>query len=198
MSEEFIKVILIGESFVGKTSLINVSIGLFFDEKEKTTFSSVFSKKEIKINEKIYTLHLWDTIGQEKYRLLTKLFFKDSKIVILVYDKSNKDSFNKLSFWYEEIKAVLNPNDIILGLVGNKDDKEINSNDVNEEKAREYAKSINAKFKMTSAKIDAKGFNNFLKELLIEYIKKLDGNVDKDDKRIVLGKSGKKHKSIKC
>ena len=201
LSDKPIKVILVGDQGVGKTNLINVSIGLMFNDKEETTISSSFVIKKIKINDKTYSLQLWDTIGQEKYKQLTKLFFKESKIVILVYDKSEQESFKKIDFWLNEIKAVLNTDDIILGIAANKDDMDPNEADVNEEKAREYAKSINAKFKLTSAKINAKGFDNFLKELLIDYIKKCGGIVEEDDKRISLGSSHKKHKKhkfLKC
>ena len=84
------KVILLGESFVGKTSLIRVSIGKKFNSSELTTYSANYSIKKFNYNGKDYIFNLWDTIGQEKYRALTKMFFKDSKIVILVYDNYNK------------------------------------------------------------------------------------------------------------
>jgi small GTP-binding protein len=201
LSDKPIKVILVGDQGVGKTNLINVSIGLMFNDKEQTTISSSFVIKKIKINDKTYSLPLWDTIGQEKYKHLTKLFFKESKIVILVYDKSHQETFKKIDFWFNEIKVVLNTDDIVLGIAANKDDIDPNEEDVNEEKAREYAKSINARFKLTSAKINANGFDNFLRELLIDYIKKCGGIVQEDDKRISLRKSHKKHKKhkfLKC
>ena len=201
LSDKPIKVILVGDQGVGKTNLINVSIGLMFNDKEQTTISSSFVIKKIKINDKTYSLQLWDTIGQEKYKHLTKLFFKESKIVILVYDKSHQETFKKIDFWFNEIKVVLNTDDIVLGIAANKDDIDPNEDDVNEEKAREYAKSINARFKLTSAKINANGFDNFLRELLIDYIKKCGGIVQEDDKRISLRKSHKKHKKhkfLKC
>ena len=152
LSDKPIKVILVGDHGVGKTNLINVSIGMMFNAKEVSTISSSYVIKTININDKTYSLQLWDTIGQEKYIHLTKLFFKESKIVILVYDKSVQETFKKIDFWFNEIKAVLNTDDIILGIAANKDDMDPNEEDVNEEKAREYAKSINAKFKLTSAR----------------------------------------------
>ena len=101
-----IKAILIGESGVGKTNLINVALGMEFDEYSSVTYCSSFIKKVIKINNKEYILQLWDTVGQEKLRPLTKLFFKDSKIVILVYDKSSKESFKELKYWYNEVNNL--------------------------------------------------------------------------------------------
>ena len=183
-----IKVILIGETGVGKTNLINVSIGLDFKENREATFSNSFVEKKFEINNKVYKLQLWDTIGQEKFKHLTKLFFKNSKIVILVYDKSVKSTFKKLEFWMNELKEVLGNDEIILAIVGNKDDLDDNDDDVDENEAREYAEKNNAKFRMASAKMNSKGFINFLKELLIDYIKKTGGIIEENNDRIVLDK----------
>ena len=186
--ESEIKVILIGETGVGKTNLINVSIGLDFKENREATFSNSFVEKKFEINNKVYKLQLWDTIGQEKFKHLTKLFFKNSKIVILVYDKSVKSTFKKLEFWMNELKDVLGNDEIILAIVGNKDDLDDNDDDVDENEARQYAKKFNAKFRMASAKMNPKGFINFLKELLIDYIKKTGGIIEENNDRIVLEK----------
>lgn len=196
-SEKPIKVILLGETGTGKTSLINVSIGINFKEKLDLTFSNSYVIKKININNQIYNLEIWDTIGQERYKHLTKLFFKGSKIVILVYDKSKKESFNKIDFWFNEVKTVLNTDEIILAIAANKDDLEINDDDVDEDKAREYSKKINAKFQATSAKMKSSGFVQFLTELLVDYIKKCGGNVKLDDKIVLTKKKKKKHKCFK-
>ena len=74
--EEEIKVILIGESGTGKTSLINATMGLKFKEHLESTTTNSFSSKKVTINNKEYILNLWDTIGQEKFRSLTKIFIK--------------------------------------------------------------------------------------------------------------------------
>ena len=89
-----IKIILIGNSGVGKTNLINTSIGLNFNHVENTTASSSFVAKEFIINDEKYTANLWDTAGQEAYRGITQLFFRGSEIVILVYDICSPTSFN--------------------------------------------------------------------------------------------------------
>ena len=182
-NENGIKTILLGESGVGKTNLINVALGMNFDKNSSVTYCISFLKKVIKINSKEYILHIWDTVGQEKYRPLTKLFFKDSKIVILVYDKSLQESFKELEYWYNEVHNLLG-DDIILAVCGNKDDLDDTDKDVNEDEAREFAKRINAKFKMTSAKENGLGFFNFLKELLEDYIKKNNiENIEKENQK---------------
>ena len=193
-----IKVILIGESGVGKTNLINVSIGQDFNEQEQTTFSCSFVEKGFEIDKKLYILNIWDTIGQEKFRNLTKLFFKDSKIVILVYDKSQIETFTALNYWSNQVKECLG-DDIILAIIGNKEDLDESPNDVNMEEARDYSENLNAKFRLVSAKENPKGFISFLKELLIDYINKYSNkNVGNSDKVVLDKKTIKKKKKSKC
>ena len=175
-----VKVILLGESGVGKTSLINVTIGNEFNSHEEVTFVNSYVEKKCVINNQTYILNIWDTIGQEKYRQLTKLFFKDSKIVILVYDKSSKQSFDAMDYWAEEVRNELG-NDIILALAANKDDLDEENEDVDINVAEEFAKKINSKFKMVSAKLNAKGFEDFLEELLKDYINKYGNEIMKNN-----------------
>jgi len=200
--EEDIKVILIGDSGVGKTNLINVSLGRTFNEKENSSLSASYSQKVITINNEKYVLSLWDTIGQEKLRTLSKLFFKNSKIVIYVYDITNLESFNGLESWNKDVKEMLGDDDkIIKAILGNKQDLYLNEK-VAEDIARNYAKTLKAKFKLTSAKTNPKGFNSFLEELLKDYIDKnlKNKNEDKkDDKNMKLKKNmDKKEKKKKC
>ena len=79
-NEEGIKVIFLGEIFVGKTSLIKISIGKKFNEKEAPSLSANYVPKKFKFNKKTYTFNLWDTAGDEKFHSLTKLFFMIQKL----------------------------------------------------------------------------------------------------------------------
>ena len=196
-----IKAILLGESGVGKTNLINAAIGNEFDDNSPSTYYNSFVEKYFEINNKKYLLNIWDTIGQEQFRPLTRIFFKDSKIVIFVYDKSLRKSFDELNYWINEVKTLLG-NDIIIAIVGNKADLDEKDEDVDENEARKFAIKMNAKFKMTSAKINGKGFVSFLKELLIDYIKKNNGKINKESNGIVIDteshRKTKKNKKDKC
>ena len=98
-------------------------------------------------------------------RSLTKLYFNNSKIVIFVYDITDKKSFEGLISWEKDVKELIG-DDIIKGVIGNKQDLILNEQ-VNEEEAIKHANSINAKFRLTSAKMDPEGFNSFLQELLM-------------------------------
>ena len=101
------KVVLVGESGVGKTSVTSVFISNTFNKEEFTTSSAVFSQKVIEIKEtgQKIQLDIWDTAGQEQYRSLAKLFYNDAKAAILVYDITNKKSFQEIqNYWYNEVK----------------------------------------------------------------------------------------------
>ena len=170
--DEYIKVVLLGESGVGKTNLINILTGGEFNENEKLTMASSFLLKKIKVNDKEYTIQIWDTIGHEKLRTLTKLFYTNSKIVIFVYDISVKASFEALKdYWINDVEQKLGK-DIIKGVVGNKIDLFLNQQ-VSQEEGQEYAESIGAQFLETSAKSDnPKKFEDFLINLFEQFLNK--------------------------
>ena len=88
-----IKVVFLGEEYVGKTSLINRYIHNKYEENQYPTVNTTYSQKKIKYKEEEYTFTLWDTSGRQIYRALNKIFLKDVKIAVLVYDITYKESF---------------------------------------------------------------------------------------------------------
>ena len=196
LEEQEIKVILVGESGTGKTSLINIAMGMKFVEgTELSTSAATFVTKIIKIGGKSYTLNLWDTIGQEKFRSLTKIFIKDSKIVIFVYDITRKDSFKELNYWFKTIQDVLGDT-AVLGIAGNKHDLFMKE-EVKEEVAEKYAEEKGVPFKLTSAK-NPLSFNTFLEDLLKKYIEKSGGVIDSKDGHKLEDNKEKPDKGKKC
>ena len=168
----YVKIILLGESHVGKTSLISAFNGDKFEEDIISTicFSSI--KKDITINNIKYIVEIWDTAGQERYRSVNQLFIKGSQIVIFVYDITNKDSFSKLSFWVNYVRDLLSI-DVVYGVVGNKMDlfeKYENDKLVDGEEGRNFAEKIGALFTETSCKENPKVFCWFIKELICKFI----------------------------
>ena len=191
--DDEIKVILVGEMATGKTSLINTAIGLEFQEKVPSTTSNSIMNKTIEIEGKPYTVNLWDTIGQEKYRALTKIFMKDAKIIIYVYDITNLHSFNELKFWFEFTKEVIN-DDTVLAVVGNKSDlflKEL----VKEEEGKKLAKEMGYEFALTTAK-NPIIFCKFLEKLVEMYITRKEEGVN-DSKNTSQRIRGGRHKHKK-
>ena len=146
------KVVLLGESGVGKTCIISRYVNNTYDEKSETTNGASYASKIIELEQYKQSLRfdIWDTAGQEKYRSLTKFFYKDAAIAVLVYDITRRDSFEEVkNYWYEQLKTCGEKN-IVIGLAGNKCamfDKEA----VTEEEARNFANEIGAQFQLTSA-----------------------------------------------
>ena len=196
-AKNFIKVILVGDAGTGKTNLIGVATGQEFNSQNLTTTTCSYLRLMMKINNKEYQVNLWDTIGQEKYRSLTKIFFKDSKIVLFVYDITNRQSFESLQTWKKTIDEILG-NVPTIGVVGNKCDLYLNEQ-VKEEEGKKYADEIKAKFIYTSAKLDAKNFKIFLEGLVKDYVLKY-GIKDNDDIKINKNKNKEKdgRKGKKC
>ena len=167
--DESIKIILVGDSGVGKTSIINRFALDEFDEDYYPTIASNFTEVKLVINNKNFILNIWDTAGQEKYRSVNKLFVKGSKIVILVYDISSKKSFEELNYWFNFIKIELGTY-YYMGLIGNKLDK-ITEEEVSIEEGQKLAESCGAYFSLLSAKDDKEGVDNYFKELVKKYLK---------------------------
>ena len=174
--KEEIKLIILGDTGVGKTSIINRYIENKFTDNIPSTIGSNYIGKNLKRGDKQYVLNIWDTTGQERYRSVTKLFVQEAKIVVLVYSINSKESFNVLDIWYKQVLDICGEN-IIIAVIGNKtdlfDQNEYEDNElISEEEGKKYATDKNALFKLVSAKIDRKGINSLFDELLDEYIKK--------------------------
>ena len=146
-----IKIVLIGDCAVGKTSIVARYTTNTFDENYMSTVAS-YSCKIMEKDGKKYQLDIWDTAGQEKFRSVGKNFYKDAYVVFLVYDITRLDTFQNLkNIWYNELKNNGEKEPIIV-IVGNKSDLFDDGEIVKEEDARNYAKEINALFNLVSAK----------------------------------------------
>ena len=173
-----IKVILVGMSGTGKTNIIKALVDKPFVDENDSTLTSSFVSKSIKINKKTYNLEIWDTAGQEVYKSLTKLFIVGSKVVIFVYDITDKSSFNELDYWVKTVKDILGKTPIY-AIFGNKKDLFMNEK-VTEEEGENKAKEIGAHFKLTSAKTERENINIIVNDLVKEYVER----EEKDNKSI--------------
>ena len=147
---ESCKVVLIGESGVGKTSIISQFINETFQVNMESTSGATFSSKVVTLsNKNKIKLEIWDTAGQERYRALTKMFYKDAAAAILVCDITDKNSFDQIKeYWVDQIKQ--NNDNIILIIVANKSDLYEKEN-IDENEVRNYANELNANFIVCSA-----------------------------------------------
>ena len=178
-----IKIILLGDMFVGKTSIISHYVEDSFSENIMSSSAMSYTQKDIVIDKQKIQLNIWDTVGQEKYRALSKLFFQDTKIVILVYSIKSLESFKGLDYWYNLYKETIG-NETILGIIGNKSDLYLEQ-EVEESQGEEYAKNHGGIFQLVSAKNNRVGIDEFIKKLVNEYLKKF--GINKNNKKIKLG-----------
>ncbi len=153
---EAIKVVLVGESGVGKTSIISQFTTHKFDPHRETSLSAQFISKTIDFQDlgKSIKFDIWDTVGQEKYRALAEIFYRDAKVIVFVYDITTEFSFAQLKkYWYEETKAK-STGKPLLAVVANKidlyNDQKVSNND-----GKAFADEIGAIFQTTSALSDS-------------------------------------------
>ena len=191
-----IKVILLGETAVGKTSIIKRYYDDTFDTNEVTTISMSYVDKIIELNKKKYKLIIWDTIGQEKYRSISKLFLTEAKIVILVYCIDKKDTFENLDFWYNLYKEELG-DEAILGIAGNKADL-LMEQVVPYQEGEKFANERGAIFAEISAKENKVTINNFMNDLVKAYIAKNKGEKINNNNKVKLGEGNNQKKEGCC
>ena len=144
------KVILVGDSGVGKTSIMNRYLDKY-DPNEKTTIGASFSSKIRNIDGYKISFDIWDTAGEERFRSVNSIFYKEAYVCLIVYDITDEKSFQSIKkYWYNSIKENANK-DIIIGIAGNKIDL-YSKEEVNENEVKNYCKEIDALFFKTSAK----------------------------------------------
>ena len=195
-----VKVVLLGETGVGKTSIISRFLNNSFEEEVISTKGANFSSKTIIFKEcenKSLQFDLWDTAGQEQYRSLTMIFYKDAKIVLLVYDITRKETFEEIKkYWYKQIKENSTP-DIIIAVVANKCDL-LDNEEVSEEEGKEFANQIGAIFKSTSCSENI-GIEELFKDIGTKFLNtNFSDDTSGTNKNIIIGDGGDAKKKKKC
>ena len=151
--KDSVKIVLIGNSGVGKTCISQryINEDKDFDLNTSSTVGASYFQKFVVIDGKSISVDIWDTAGQEKYRGMGKMFYKDAYIVLFIYDITDKESFKELQeVWYKELTENGEKN-LVSAVVGNKSDLYLNEQ-VKEEDAREWAEQIGALYSLVSAK----------------------------------------------
>ena len=174
MSEEeyemMVKVILIGDSAVGKTNIMSKYLKNQFMEDSKATVGVEFGSKLFNINGHNIKAQIWDTAGQEKYKAITGAYYKGSKGAFVVYDITKKDTFDSVDKWIHDLKSTGDPKMTIM-IIGNKLDLE-HKREVLKEQGEEKARSFGCAFLETSAfsgdNIE-KGFEMMISEIFKKY-----------------------------
>jgi Ras-related protein Rab-1A len=145
------KILLIGDSGVGKSSILHRFTDDTFSESYLSTIGVDFKIKTIELDGKYIKLQIWDTAGQERFRAITKSYYRGAHAVIIVFDVSDSSTFNNVGMWLNEVNHHADKNCSIL-LVGNKNDKPSSLRVVSNEDANNFAISKGIPYVETSAK----------------------------------------------
>ena len=175
MTDELVyKVLLLGDSSVGKTCFLLRYCDKSFQEAHLSTIGLDYRLKSMTLqNDKNIKLQIWDTAGQDRFRAITKNYYKGANGIILIYDVTNKQSYENVKNWLTQIKEEANPN-VIIYLAGNKIDVEEEQRVITTEDGQKIADEYKLPFKETSAK---NGIN--VNEIFQELVEKIDETFSK-------------------
>ena len=193
------KISILGESTVGKTSIVNAYSKNQFSYNTVLTTGIVSFMKQKQFDNKEYKFKIFDTAGQERYKSLSNTTIQIADGFFMVFAVDNKDSFNRVIDWIDFIDEHVNLEEKVLYLIGNKIDVETDERMVTKEEAEKFAKSKNFKYFETSA-LKNKGIDEAFEEIfkdiyeMYKYSEKRNSNFNLDMKNINNEKNKKKKK----
>ena len=196
-----LKIVVVGDSGVGKTNLIRRFIQDDFQSNSKATVGVEFFSKSFKINDNVFKIEIWDTAGQERYKSITAAYYKGAKGGLVVYDVTSKTSFDNVDNWVSEIKEKAST-DMKTMMIGNKIDLK-DERTVSTEEALEKAKLLELPLMEASA-LDStnvkQAFYDLLKEMYKEVKKTIDvvEQAEKQNEGVQLDTNQKEEKKGCC
>ena len=190
MSEEeyemMVKVIIIGDSSVGKTNIMSKYLKNIFNEDSKATVGVEFGSKLFTIDGHNIKAQIWDTAGQEKYKAITGAYYKGSKGAFIVYDITRKETFDSVDRWINDLKCTADPKITII-LIGNKCDLE-HRREILKAQGEEKARSFGCAFLETSA-LSGDNIEKGFQTMITEIYKKFKNETIVDDDLDNMGKA---------
>ena len=189
--EQLYKIIIIGDSGVGKSNILRRYLHNEFKHDTKSTVGVEFGSKQLKVGGINIKLQIWDTAGEERYRAITSAYYKGSKGCFIVYDITSEVSFENVEKWYEEIMKSAEKGISVI-LVGNKCDLE-NERKISIEMGQNKAKNLNSPFFETSALNNINimtAFQNISEDIYNKC--KNEKNLEDDDDYEIVPKDDKK------
>ncbi|KAJ3440816.1 ras and ef-hand domain-containing protein [Anaeramoeba flamelloides] len=199
-----IKVVLLGSAGSGKTSIITRYIDNTFNLKQISTIGATFQKKKFVIDQQQVSLRIWDTSGQERFRSIVPLYYRLTRVAVLVFDITKQNSLDELSFWVDQLQNQLEQLPLLV-VVGNKSDLKNLHKDCEKiiENGKQFAESIGATFSLSSA-LSGEGINDFFynvaKTILDEKLAESEDDFNSEDngniENMIIIKT--KEKSVCC
>jgi len=144
------KLVLLGDSLVGKSSIVTRFVKNEFDQYKSSTIGATFFTQSVVIDQQVIKFEIWDTAGQEKYKSLAPLYYRGTSAALIVYDITNKETFDNARTWIDEVQTQEGKT-VVIGLAGNKLDLSSNRKVLTEE-GEKFARDNNFIFFETSAK----------------------------------------------
>ena len=195
-----IKILTLGDTLVGKSSIVLRFSDNRFDDNQLATIGIDYKTKYIKVKDASVKVLLWDTAGQEKFRNIARQYYKGANGVLLIYDVCDRKSYERIGFWMDELKQNNEIEQLYIILVGNKIDLE-EKRVVTREEAEKYAEDNNINYLEVSAKtgegiLDL--FNEVTKGTMDKVFNDQDNNEDKEKIKTYLDTNNNKKKKKKC
>ena len=147
--EMMFKVVLVGDSFVGKTNIMSKYLKNEFHEDSKATVGVEFGSKQFNVEGHAIKAQIWDTAGQERYKAITSAYYKGAKGAFVVYDITRKGSFDSIDKWVNDLTSTADKK-LTIVIIGNKSDLE-DQRQITKEQGQEKASKLEAAFLETSA-----------------------------------------------
>ena len=182
------KIIIIGDSGVGKSSILKRAVKNTFEENYQATVGFEFLLLYFTVNDFKIKLQIWDTCGQEMYRSLVQGFYRNTSLAVLVYDISNKSSYEGLDVWLKDIRSRLNE-EVPIFIVGNKSDKG-NERKISTDEANDFSTNRRVQY---FTECSAKTGNNV--DIIFKEVAKYLYNIreelgkDKNSNKLIIGQN---------
>ena len=156
VNEYEVKICLLGDVNVGKTSIASRFCKNSFNENYINTIGGAYQQQNVVLNNGTkMKLHIWDTSGQDRFRSMTNLYYRDAQVAILTYDVTNEQSLDSLNYWLNELNDKVDQENMLLFLAGNKCDVVSSEKKVPLSQGKKFAEDHNMTFFETSAKTGA-------------------------------------------
>ena len=188
--DHIFKVLLLGNSDVGKSSLILRYVDQVWSDTFVPTIGVDFKVKTLEIDNKKIKMQIWDTAGQERFRNVISSYFRGSHGILLIYDITNRDSFKNLENWLIEIEKNASQN-VLKILIGNKNDL-VNDREIQSEEGQAFANRNGMEFIETSAKMNTNVTEAFeaLAKLMMKFNSEKKNEINKNEPKTLSAASG--------